>query len=88
MSEDYTPWIINMLKNNGLTNPKEIDYIKNKICTACRSKNCIDNFRISVNSKKDKEYRKIYDNGCCGFYDETMQTKNGNTIKFGFNYGH
>lgn len=87
---DYTPEIITALKKHGLTDPGEIKYSVDKICEAYRGADtsCADNFRLSVNGVQDKEYSEALSNGCCGFHDDTIKLKSGNTVKFGYNYGH
>lgn len=90
MSWDYTPMINRLLRDHGLTDEGEIKYCTDKISNAYRSvdNSCADNFRLSVNGNHDKRYQEQYQNGCCGFYDDTIRLKSGTTVKFGFNYGH
>lgn len=50
---------------------------------------CMDNKRVADMSKRleVKRYKKMKDDGCCGFHDEIIEYK-GKRYLFGFNYGH
>jgi len=48
-----------------------------------------DNFRIFPNTYNGhKQYTKIKNEGCCGFFDSQMRCKSGKSYLYGFNYGH
>lgn len=52
---------------------------------------CIDNFRLAEvgNAKQCKEYEKQMKDGCCGFYDEAIQSPiTHKSYLYGCNYGH
>lgn len=50
----------------------------------------IDNWRLALvgHAESEQAYNEKRKQGCCGFYDEELKTKSGNTYKVGFNYGH
>ena len=71
--------------------PGEIKHIGNIISNAFRYVNdsCIDNWRCSDDSIVENfKYNDAKNNGCCGFYDKTIELNSGRKFKFGFNYGH
>lgn len=50
-----------------------------------------DNLRMARKSNEQEvaEYREAAEKGCCGLYDEELVVEGtGETILFGFNYGH
>jgi hypothetical protein len=77
-------------KNKYLTKIEK-DYIKHEITKAINNiddNSCCDNFRMSFKEEDEEEYKKAYNDGCCGFYDDIITLASGRIIKFGFNYGH
>jgi len=48
-----------------------------------------DNFRHAIvgNVEQEQEYKRIYDGGCCGACDVLLEV-DGETLMYGFNYGH
>ena len=50
---------------------------------------CVDNFRLAriYTEHEMKEYAKLYDQGCCGFYDCIIIFRNSLAV-LGCNYGH
>ena len=50
---------------------------------------CADNIRIARQSCQDEvmNYEDAKNHGCCGFFDEEVQTPDG-VVMLGFNYGH
>lgn len=67
---------------------EQATYLVNRISNRMRKKNCIDNFRVSVNGTNDLEYALQQSQGCCGCWDEEVTLRDGQRVKFGFNYGH
>lgn len=47
----------------------------------------VDNVRVCIGPRQTKRYYKIRLAGCCGEYDEFIQTGSC-SVWFGFNYGH
>ena len=50
----------------------------------------VDNHRIARldNPQEVEEYHKAQAEGCCGFEDVELETKDGIKFLYGFNYGH
>jgi len=50
---------------------------------------CADNHRYAVvgNQEQVDRYYELQSNGCCGFVDVELEV-DGQTLLFGFNYGH
>lgn len=46
-----------------------------------------DNFRVCIGPVQSKQYEKARRTGCCGEYDELIQTEDF-SVWFGFNYDH
>lgn len=51
---------------------------------------CIDNFRVALKGdpSDEEEYENLVSEGCCGFYDDEIESPSGNTYMIGCNYGH
>ena len=50
----------------------------------------VDNERYAIQGNPDHEnhYYNLQHNGCCGFTDVELPLPNGQTLLYGFNYGH
>lgn len=92
MNEKYCfehRWLFNYLIKHGISE-KEAEYVVNRVTNSIRQldKYCCDNFRFSINGENADQYESVRSMGCCGFFDDTIVLKSGNTIKYGFNFGH
>ena len=92
MNENYRfehRWLFNYLIKHGISE-KEAEYAVNRITNSIRQldKYCCDNFRFSINGENADQYESIRSMGCCGFFFYIISLKSGNTIKYGFNFGH
>jgi hypothetical protein len=85
----YYAKTVNRFIKEGFTEG-EAKYIANKIANAIRSTKdtCISHMRVSVDGKDEEKYQEMRSSGCCAFYDDEVQLRNGRVVKFGFNYGH
>ena len=79
---------IRALRANGYSN-EEVLLVQDFLYEVMDSHDCWDRFRVARSwiEAEVKEYERIRESGCHGFFDGGLTSEKG-TIRVGFNYGH